>query len=166
MISVESDSSTGTVRCFLSDWLLRTSRGLVRFDELVVGDKVMSATGVELQVIDPPVIHEKRLVWIVKLCTEEQSVTVSPSHRVLTNLDPRQVARARDLVPGRRVVISGGLECPLVDVQSKQECCNLVEVHFHPDEPVEIIQPTSIWTLGQRRHQSVRRSRMNRRHQG
>lgn len=164
LMSVESDSSGSTVhRCFLSDWLLRTRRGLLRFDELEIGDRVISAAGLELQIIDPPVIHDERLESIVKLCTEEQSVTVSPHHRVLTNLQPRQVERAKDLIPGRRVVVGDGSEIPLVDVQRKQEYCRLVEVHFHPDEPVEILQPTSIWTLGQRRRQQGRRSGMNRR---
>lgn len=160
MSSVSAGSDTGN--CFVSDWLLQTCRGLLRFDELLCGDRAISGDHV-VQIMTPPLIHEHRLNWIVELRTSEALITVSLHHRVVTNLRPREIERAGDLVPGRFVVISGGLERQLVSVQHRQEECRLAEVYFHPDDPVDVFPPASILTMGQRRRQHVRRAGMNHR---
>lgn len=152
-------------RCFLSGYWLRSSNGqLVRVEKLVRRDRVISATGREVEIMAIRK-HDFCVGHTVMLCTSECSVTVSPSHRVLTKWQPRESMQAKDLKLGCNVVIGGGSLRPLISVEFNEEPCQMVELYFRPDDPVEAFPPlqSSILTMGQRQRQNARRGGMSRR---
>lgn len=165
IISCSTSTSNGAIiHCFLAGILFRMANGeLVEASCLKEGDSVRACEGQTVQVRSVSV-HRPQELEVVELraghvLSSAAFLSVTPSHRVMVQrgTDP-QTMPAGFLRVGDTVYCSGGRLAELVHVGRRQEECEVVDVVFRPDEPVEAFFP-SILSKGHGWPRTTRRSR-------
>ncbi|CAE7563539.1 unnamed protein product, partial [Symbiodinium necroappetens] len=177
-ISVVSEAGTGP-KCFLRGTLLPAASGMhVPVESIDTGTRIIAAGSSDLlQVAD---VHSHRGDFdLVEIQTECARILVTSTHRIVMEWgERRQASRVNE---GDLVQTSGGA-APVMHVYRYRYSAlvDVVQVVFHPDQPVEAIWPSPhrVWTCGhpptqaappagkacgKGRHRATRRSGQNRR---
>lgn len=135
-------AATNQPKCYRVDQLVKTSSNFfIRIGDLRKGSDVIAASGAVLKVSSVR-IHPEAEQTLVKLNTRSALLTVTASHRIMVQRTsgPQTVA-AGALKVGDEVLVAAGHTESLVAVTSMQECLEIVEVAFSPDEAVEVFEP-------------------------
>mmetsp|Transcript_152954 Transcript_152954/g.292934 ORF Transcript_152954/g.292934 Transcript_152954/m.292934 type:complete len:627 (-) Transcript_152954:205-2085(-) len=134
--------------CYLPNTVFKScASSLVLSQSIKVGDTVLSCHGTHVTVAKK-ITHPKSKQSLVKLTTAQCSTEIAAAHRVPVAAG-QGMRVASELTEGD-IVYVGSCERPLTKVGRYMKRTELIELSFHPDEPVEsFLAPTwAIHTLG------------------
>jgi len=166
--SLASAANEQRPTCFLSGALIKIDTGqLVEMRQLVQGSHVLSSKGNVLEVqsirVVPPQLQPLVELKAGHDAASASVLMVTASHRVMIQRGRfEQTIPAGSLQQGDHVHCSGGRLEELVSVRAVTEEVEVIEVRFHPDEPVEAFCP-AILSKGHGWPRTTRRSKCRRR---